>query len=90
MFVQEFETADYLPLHLCEDLENFTEDIFMFDIHCPKNLCFSLHQTNKSMECFLRFLQIGLTVNSETFQVHSNGMLKYKYKILEREMRCCW
>jgi len=34
--VQEFETAAYLALHLPEDLENFTEDAFMLDIHCPK------------------------------------------------------
>ena len=36
MFVQVFETADYLALHLPYDLENFTEDLFMHDIYCPK------------------------------------------------------
>ena len=96
---QEFETAAYLALHLPEDLVNFTEDVFMLDIHCPKNfrerfkylcsggtiLCFSLHQTNKSIECPLRSLQIGWTTYSETFQVHINGMWKCRYKILERD-----
>ena len=42
MFVQVFEThwvfetANYLALHLLYDLENFTEDVFMHDIYCPK------------------------------------------------------
>jgi len=36
MFVQVFETANYLALHLLHDLENFTEDVFMLDIYCPK------------------------------------------------------
>jgi len=53
-------------------------------------LCFSLHQTNKSLECFLRSLQIGLTVYSKTFQVHPNCMWKFKNKFSEREVKCCW
>jgi len=36
MFVQVFETANYLALHLPYDLENFTEDVFMHDIYCTK------------------------------------------------------
>jgi hypothetical protein len=32
----EFETADYLDLHLPLNLEIFTEDVFMHEIYCPK------------------------------------------------------
>ena len=49
-------------------------------------LCFSLHQTNKGMECFLRFLQVDWTVYYKTFWVHLNRIWKLKYKILEREV----
>jgi hypothetical protein len=30
---QVFETAEYLPLHLPWDLENFTEGVFIHYIH---------------------------------------------------------
>jgi len=69
MFVQVFETAGYLALHLPYNLEIFTEDVFMHDIYCHK---ISERETNKSLECFLRSLQIGLTIYSKTFQVHPN------------------
>jgi hypothetical protein len=38
MFVEEFETADYLVLHLPWDLEIFTKDVFMHEIYCLKIL----------------------------------------------------
>ena len=34
MFVQVFETVDYLTFHLPWDLEIFTESVFMYDICC--------------------------------------------------------
>ena len=68
MFVQVFETVNYLTFHLPWGLEIFTESRFMYDICClnfqnyrerPKDLCsgdmtfcFSLHQTNKSNGMF--------------------------------------
>ena len=34
MFVQVFETVDYLTFHLPWGLEIFTESVFMYDICC--------------------------------------------------------
>ena len=42
------------------------------------------------LECSLRSLQIGCTVHSKTCQVYLNDMWVFKYKFLEREMKCCW
>jgi len=33
---REFETADYLALHLPWNHEIFTENVFMYDSYCPK------------------------------------------------------
>ena len=36
MFVQVFETVDYLTFHLPWGLEIFTESVFMYEICCLK------------------------------------------------------
>ena len=38
MFVQVFETVNYHTFHLPWGLENFTESVFMYYIHCLKIL----------------------------------------------------
>ena len=50
------------------------------------------HYTKQAnvLECSLRSLQIGCTVHSKTCQVYLNDMWVFKYKFLEREMKCCW
>ena len=54
-------------------------------------LCaFHYTKQTKVMECPLRSLQIGFTVYSKTFQVHLNGMLNFKYKFLDSQMKYCF
>lgn len=74
MFVQEFEAADYLALHLPWDLEIFTKDA---DIHHLKIL-----EIQGFVFCW--------TIYSKTFQVHLNGIWKIKYKFLDGKMKFCW
>ena len=99
MFVQEFETKEYLALHLPQNLENFTEAAFVHDIHHSKfserdsKICvletwlFVFHYTRqtKVMECSLRSLQISWSIYSKTLKKYLNDMWELKYKFRMRD-----